>query len=418
MQNNKILFFREDLGVQLRTREQRVSQSVDRIPKDQFLVSSDQEVIDYVVDDLGVEPIVLHEDKKTMKQDETQVDVSHDRMRMFREGGTGPFYVPGTTVEINIPFTGDEWIFNCRPDSWSTVFPHGDVQRDHLRLKFTKPDDSDPNAFKADFEREIQRVREYVNRSQVQVAGYNESLPKLVQHAVYHRRERLKKHGDIASLLDIPLATKSGAPSIDPVKIDIRQPTALPLPPKNGLKPEPGITDQAFEKILNFIRHQGRTFERTPSTYAVHDEEELRNIILAQLNGQFEGDAVGEAFRGRGKTDICIEHNDRSAFVAECKLWKGPASVTTALDQLMGYLTWRDCKAALIIFNVRNKDFSHILEAMPKTLSAHSLVLRNLACAESGEWRLQTRSEEDAGRRVTVHVFVFNLYQNSQVRKG
>ena len=376
-------------------------------------MSSDQEIVDHVVDRLSVEPIVLHEEKRTMEQNETQVDVSHDRKRVFREGYTGSFNIPGTRVDIDIPFTGEEWIFRYRASFWSSGFPRADVQGGHLRITIIQLHDADPTTFKTAYEREIGRIRACLDDSHKQIVGYNDSLPNLVQQAVHHRRERLGRHENIAALLDIPLATKRGAPSIEPVKVALRRPASLPVPPKSGLRPEPGISDQSFEHILRLIRHQGRTFERTPSTYAVHGEEDLRNIILAHLNGHLQGDAVSEAFRGRGRTDICIERDNRAAFVAECKLWTGPSGVTAALDQLMGYLTWRDSKAALIMFNMKNKDFTKILEAIPETLSAHPLFLRELPCTEAGEWRLQTRSAEDAGRRVTVQVFVFNLYQNS-----
>ena len=263
------------------------------------------------------------------------------------------------------------------------------------------------------YDEQIKMIRECVSRAQNQVMGYNESLPDLVQQAVNHRRDRLGRHNDIATLLDIPLATRPGAPSIAAVKVEVRRPPALPAPPRTGLAPEPGITDETFEHILRFLRHQGRTFERTPTTYAVHHEEDLRNIILAQLNGHFQGDAVGEAFRAKGKTDICIEQDNRAAFVGECKVWTGPASLVAALDQLLGYLTWRDSKAALIMFNSKNKGLTKLLETIPEALRTHSLLLRNLPCSEAGEWRVQMRSTEDAGRRVTVHAFVFNLYQEA-----
>ena len=411
MRDRNLLFFEEDLDTQLRVRQQQVSGAVDAISKGQFLVSSDQEVINHVVAGLTVEPIILGEEATTLNQQETQVDVSGDRMRFFSTGRSGPFYIPGTRVEIDIPFTGEDWIFRYRTNPWSTVFPRADVQRGRLRLSIEQPHDADPTSFKSIYEREINLIREYVDRAHKQVVGYNESLPKLVQQAVNHRRDRLGRHANIAALLDIPLATRPGAPSIAPVKVEIRRPPALPVPPKTGLAPEPGITDETFGHILSFIRHQGRTFERTPSTYAVHGEEDLRNIVLAQLNGHFQGDAVGEAFRGKGKTDICIEQDNRAAFVGECKLWTGPAGLIAALDQLLGYLTWRDSKAALIIFNAKNKDFTKILVGMPETLRAHPLFLRDRPCAEAGEWQVQMRSKEDAGRRVTVHAFLFNLYQ-------
>ena len=379
-------------------------------------MSSDPEILDHVVSALIVVPISLREDAMTMNQQETQVDVSRDQMRYISPGRSGPFYIPGTRVDIDVPFIGEEWIFRYRTNPWSTVFPRGEVQRGHLRLSISQPHDADPASFKSIYEQEIKLIREYVDRAHKQVVAYNESLSNLVQQAVNHRRDRLGRHGNIAALLDIPLATRPGAPSIAPVKVEIRRPPTLPVPPKMGLAPEPGITEETFEQILRFIRHQGRTFERTPSTYAVHGEEDLRNIILAQLNGHFQGDTVGEAFRGKGKTDICIEQDNRAAFVGECKLWTGPAGLTSALGQLLGYLTWRDSKAALIMFNAKNKDFTKILEAMPETLRAHLLFLRELPCTEAGEWRVQMRSAEDAGRRVTVHAFVFNLYHDAGPR--
>ena len=76
MRDRNLLFFEEDLDAQLRARQQRVSGVVDGIPKDQFLISSDQELIDHVVAELTVEPIVLREEATTMNPQETQIDVS------------------------------------------------------------------------------------------------------------------------------------------------------------------------------------------------------------------------------------------------------------------------------------------------------------------------------------------------------
>ena len=42
MRDSSILFYEEDLEGQQRVRQQSVSRTVDEIPKDQFLVSSDQ----------------------------------------------------------------------------------------------------------------------------------------------------------------------------------------------------------------------------------------------------------------------------------------------------------------------------------------------------------------------------------------
>ena len=412
------LFAEPDLDDRLRQMRFQATGIVDGIPESQFLISSDQEVVAHVIPQLVVEPIVLQLDARTMTKTETQVDVSGDPMRNFFSDSRGPIHIPGTRVDIDIPYTGEDWIFRYRTNPWSMDFPRAEVKRGSLRISISLPHDAEPQRFKEAYDRALRLIRECLDRAHTQVTAYNESVESLVIQAVSDRRNRLGKHAGVADLLDIPLAAKDGVPSIAPVRIELRQPPALPVPPKTGLAPEPGITDEAYERILHFIRHQGRTFERTPATYALHDEEGLRNIILAQLNGHFEGAAMGEVFRGSGKTDICIETDSRAAFVGECKLWTGPASLTGALDQLLGYLTWRDSKASVIVFNTRNRDFSKLLPTIPDAIRRHGLFLRELPCEEPGEWRVLMRSEEDEGRRVTVHVFLFDLYQAPDPGEG
>lgn len=199
-------------------------------------------------------------------------------------------------------------------------------------------------------------------------------------------------------------------PAIEPLKIARKLIRPLPPPPKSGYKPEPGITEEDYAHILSVIRHEGRTFETTPKTYAVHDEEALRDILLAHLNGHYQGDATGEAFRRSGKTDIRIEDNNRAAFVAECKTWKGQKGLSQAVNQLLGYLTWRDCKAAIVVFNKHNAKFSGILETVPGVFQAHPNYKRSVETREHGEWEFHMTSLEDDGRQIRVHVFIFNLF--------
>ncbi len=406
------LFFASDLADRLRLRQDTICLAVDDVPEEQFLISSDQEIVDHIVSKFSIQPLALQEDAITMDQSETRVDVSGNPMRFIPPDRDGPFLVSGTRVDLNIPFIGEDWLLHCRTSAGSTSFPRARVNGGALRISISLPHDAERKQFKEYYERELNLIKRYVEWSHSQVVAYNETLSQLAIQAIASRRERLKKHADIAGLLDIPLTARKGAPSITPMKVEIRQPPPLPVSPKTGLKPEPGITDDTYEHILQFIRHQGRTFETAPGTFSMHNEEGLRDIVLAQLNGHFEGAASGEVFRRRGKTDIRIEQDSRAAFVGECKVWTGPSSLTEALDQLLGYLTWRDSKASLVIFNSKNKNFSKIREVTPKTLQTHPLFLRNLQCGEAGEWRIQMRSKEDEGRRVTVHIFAFDIHQS------
>jgi hypothetical protein len=107
---------------------------------------------------------------------------------------------------------------------------------------------------------------------------------------------------------------------------------------------------------------------------------------------------------------VRIEDNNRAAFVAECKVWRGPKELTDAVGQLLSYLTWRDCKAAIVVFNKHNAGFSELLQKVPETLAAHPRVRKALGQRADGEWRFVFASAEDEAREVVVHVFLFNLY--------
>jgi hypothetical protein len=83
----------------------------------------------------------------------------------------------------------------------------------------------------------------------------------------------------------------------------------------------------------------------------------------------FSGSATGETFNFQGKTDILIQVEGKKIFIAECKFWKGEKSFLATLDQLLSYLSWRDTKAAVIMFN-RNADFSAVLAKIAQMVAA------------------------------------------------
>ena len=168
------------------------------------------------------------------------------------------------------------------------------------------------------------------------------------------------------------------------------------------------ISDANYADILATIKHMGSTYERTPRSYKDMKEEDLRNTLLAALNGTYLGGAVGEAFRNNGKTDICIEEKNRAAFVAECKMWTGQKAIADALKQLDSYLTWRDCKTALIYF-VRKKDFLAILQTAEEALRALP-EMRQVQILDKNEFKCCMISTQNPGQQIQVRVILFNMY--------
>ena len=124
-----------------------------------------------------------------------------------------------------------------------------------------------------------------------------------------------------------------------------------PVASSPAFAPEPAISDDGFAAILREIESVSTAVQRLPKTFAKMPEESLRDVLLVVLNNRF-GPTSGETFSRRGKTDIFIPYggDERAVFIAECKVWKGQRAFEETIDQLLGYLTWRDSHAALIVF--------------------------------------------------------------------
>ena len=410
------LFRQGDLDAALREATQSIPAKVSKVPVEQFLASTNEELVEHILAQVQVEPLQIHEDQMLMERHETEVDVSGDQDRTFSAGRSGePFLVPGTEVVIFIPFTGDMKLWSLRPSAYGELPPWGDVLPrgvDHpeiLVLKITRPHDAPLDEFEKERNDLLQRIRFFLEHQRKDLEAFNDGLSLQIQNAINGRRRRLTKQEALTDVLGIPLRRREGAPSFEPIQV--KRKITKPLPrQKPAEKLQPGISDELYEDILKLIRHVGRTYETVPGAFAKLKEEELRSILLANLNAVYEGGATGETFRKKGKTDICIEEEDRAAFVAECAVWYGEKDLLKKVDQLLGYLTWRDCKAALVVFNKTVKGFTGLLTKAPNVLNTHRLLVKDLGQQKEGEWRYVFHSEEDEGQNVNVHLFLFNLF--------
>jgi len=399
------LFFDNLFDEFLQGKHKSVWREVDGIPQESFLGMSDSEVADYLIPRLEIGPLVLHEESMTQTHRETKIQ-EEDYGRIIQ--------VDGLEITLSIPYSGDIVLWGLKTNP-SRSHPKGIVFTPeangigHVEISFKVKSSCSPEHCKKQVDGILDVLRYYLGIQGRQISGFNQNLRATIQEATRIRRERLGKHAAMVQSLNIPLKRREGVPDLS--QIPIKRRLVKPLPTLSpGQQPEPGISDEAFEHILGVIRHEGRTFEATPETFLNLDEGELRNIIMAHLNGHYEGDATGETFRRSGKTDIRIENQERAAFVAECKVWHGASEFPGALDQLLGYLTWRDCKTALIFFNKQNAGFKQIQDQISGLLNGHLQYQKFIPCNIHGEWRCVFRSMDDPERKVIVHTFVFNLF--------
>ena len=98
-------------------------EEVESINGNRLLNTSTDDLCVYFEEEYRIDVPILYDDKITVDQQETKVDVSGDRSRYIRDRSRA-YYIPGSKIEISVPFEGDKNIFDIQPTSFSSVIPH------------------------------------------------------------------------------------------------------------------------------------------------------------------------------------------------------------------------------------------------------------------------------------------------------
>jgi hypothetical protein len=160
---------------------------------------------------------------------------------------------------------------------------------------------------------------------------------------------------------------------------------------------------QILERLFEF----GKSMERLPSTYEGKNEEALRDLLLVHLAPGFDS-VTGETFNKIGKTDILVRHEKENIFVAECKFWSGEKNFLATIDQCLGYLTWRDSKAAIINF-IPNRNLQPVLDQVIAVIPKHNCYVGGLDFKKDGWVECDMRLPNDSTRSVRLAVLSFHL---------
>jgi hypothetical protein len=174
----------------------------------------------------------------------------------------------------------------------------------------------------------------------------------------------------------------------------------------------PALGDAAYFKILDRIIQLGINLERYPGLTKYLDEEGIRNYFLPHLNSISQShSAMGETFNKKGHTDILIQDNNGyNVFIAECKLWKGQAYLHDAIDQLLvRYVSWRDEKTALLVFNKNVSGFSDVIIKGMEAVENHPNCLSMIKKRKETSFSYIFRQGEDPDKKIKLELVLFNF---------
>lgn len=389
--------------------EDKLKRYIKDFSNDEIMANSLEILAENCYQKFFIEPIIIFEENYS-KRNMTQGSFKKYIEPIWRDYNNCEYIdVEGIKIEFHFPFSGECDLFKCRASTYSlSPYPQVSICANEVIFEYSYTyDESQKEGFKDIVDKRlkgelnsINRGLSYVNND---VNSFNALLKSKSMSLLAERKKEVQQFYSLTKMFEVPLKKDKTLEKVIEIKREI-----APISHKYSNEEYYCIRNEEYNDIIKLIKNTCCTVERTPVTYKNLGEEDLRNIILTGLNGIYEGGASGETFRNKGKTDICIEKENRAAFVAECKIWKGSVALKSAIEQLDGYLTWRDCKTALIFF-VRNKNFFKILESAEIALKEIDNI-KSFKVVEKNEFECQYYSKSNIGQLIIIRVMLFNLY--------
>lgn len=405
---------------------QAVKNEIERLTNEEICRSMLEDLEEYFYDRFKIDLIEIERDINYILYDvhETKMEKYN---HWYRSGGYDEpqyYIVDGYKIVYKIPFEGDSDLLYVQPSSITLtsyevenlIIPTDDKEGQIIISQTYERGviDSQENMIEFITKEFNSKLSVYFNaidnvNSDIE-NNYNSSLKEEIRK---HLERRLKKAEDYLALrekLNIPLEINKNAPNTKPIRLKkVKKNKSMSLPKLKSTPAEYAISDDDYNNIKSIINLSCMSMEKTARTFCKLQEEELRDVILASLNTHYLGTATGETFNKRGKTDIHIPFENKSAYIGECKIWTGKGAFSKAIAQLFSYMRWRDTKTSLIFFNKKNKDFPNILKTIEEVLSNEELCIRKTKVTHN-EWQCEFKKDIESEEIVKVNIVIYDLY--------
>lgn len=415
----KHLFNTGDMHSQIESWGAQLREEIAKYSADALLNASVDSLIEYFVDEYTIEALELDPAGITVDQGEVDIDISGNPMYAVFDR-RGPVMKRGTKFQFHVPFVGNAGLFGMRPSTYSLSGVAGRVSERELIFEVRQLE-PDPHAARVEFERHLAIAQQMLGSQRDQIAAYHRQLPGAARSLIEARRTKLLADRSAVAALGYPMRVRDDSTTFATASVSQRPKLAArskrPPGSTTPFVPEPVLSDEDFGRVVDVVRSMTKVMERSPSAFVRATEETLRDHILVQLNGHFDGKAVGEAFNASGKTDILVRDADRNLLICECKFWTGSKSLTDAIDQLMSYMTWRDAKALLILFN-RTTQMTTVLKAISEATPNHPRYRRGFEQTGDSEFASVLYHADDPDREVRLTVMLMDVPSQKPTRRS
>jgi len=395
---------------------EQIKEEISRISDDTIQNTDIEELKDYYFEKWKIQPISLFLDELNPIPSEGKVK----RYTNHYMTNDDFYYYDGYKIIYSIPFDGDNRLFDVIPSSifsqrfhvshieYSTDEKYGIIT---YTLEYTKQEidgKATPDFVRKQFDTSFQNIKQTIDDLNNDVQRYNNSIQYIIKNSLEARKKKADEFVKLCESLAIPLKTNPHAPNVKPILLKKNIVKKPEMPKVKQRETEYGISSGDYENIIKIIGMAGYSMEKAVKTFNKFTEEELRDVFLAFLNTHYLQMATGETFSKNGKTDIHIQFDNKSAYIAECKIWNGENILQEAINQLNSYTTWHDVKTSIIIFNKKNKDFLKLLTKVKTFLDNNKLCQSNTSITKN-EWSCKFKKKNDNLQIVTVHIIMFDI---------
>lgn len=374
--------------------------------KEYILSVDENEYKKYLIEEYTLELLKIDFDSETVNEPTTSKEIRTDPV--FR---SERYEIEVYTFTVNYTFSGSSVLFRVKPSSWIMTSTDIDVNERTNRVSFSF------KLYKRDTEEFKRTKNEYYGRAFANVGnanefanGWNNGLEGTVNNLIRNTKAKYQQENDFFAAINVKVNKQTASVFTAPTvkKKVIPQPT---VDGKKEFASEPTMTKEMYDDILRVVYDSGKNMEKKPALYQGKDEEGLRDQFLFVLETRYEGTtATGETFNRGGKTDIILKYakDASNVFVAECKFWHGASEFLKAISQLFDrYLTWRDSKAALILF-VTNKDFSNTINSMKEEVKKHDYYVKDSGARGETSFSYIFHLPQDKNKHVYFEIMMFH----------
>ena len=386
--------------------KQEVSKRIQSLKDDYVLNVSEIEYVNYLTEEMRIEcPEVQFENCSVETR---RVLMPNEYLPMFIKFSCHED-LERTVYRLCIPLSGDKEVLRYLPSQF-LLSGSGHFCFDHNEIYVDIPD---VNGNGENVAREIKTYKDdlikMIGFLKTDIERINKSICLYIPQVFKARKEKVLKEQKIIADLGIPIKSKTSTSktySVPTVTRRIKEPLAINSQIAKPLVPT--MAETVYQEILKVINTTGKSIERYPKTIENQDEETIRAHFLTQLSSSFKSfSSTGESFNHKGKTDIMIKHGDDVLFVAECKIWKGAKMLNEAINQLLGYLTWRDSKTALLIFN-KDTAIQTVIQSIQESIPNHSNFVKQIGQRDKG-WFDYSFHLTDSSDEIKMAVMVFDF---------